>query len=104
MLLVYRFHTPAYLHIYRKRGREIERTVLRCLERRIWDQAAALLTRRGRVGWPRKQKRAAHMNFEKRRWRRHTHIPNSCLGWITRLQKVRFFFLPVFGIRGNLGA
>lgn len=26
-----------------------------------------------------------------------------CLGWITRLQKVRFFSLPVFGIRGNLG-
>lgn len=44
--LVYGFHTLTYLHVYRKeREGDTEKTVLRCLERRIRDSSCSSINK-----------------------------------------------------------
>lgn len=76
----------------------------RCLERRIRDSSCSGVDeeREGRAA--QKTRELLCMSFERDGVEdTHTYLI-PCLGWITRLQKVRLFSLPLFGSRGKLGA
>lgn len=92
-------------HTYKltgKRDRETERAVPRCLERRIWDSSCSGINEE-REGRAAQKQMSCHASSTGDGVDTHTFLI-PCLGWITRLQKGRFFSPPVFGIRGNLGA